>query len=162
MHGFLERKGTENMTDGLLLLSLLGIAVLMWVVIAQRGLGEKPRELGVKEKQLTSCVENSHCVSSMDGKGLSPLPYKKSKEEAKSDLLSIVQRMKRTRVVKHDPQYIHVECMSPITRTIDDVEFLIDDEAKVIHFRSASRLRIGRDKNRERMETIRRKFEDRQ
>ena len=51
-------------------------------------------------------------------------------------------------------------CRSRIFRFADDVDFRFDDEARLIHFRSASRLgRKDFGVNRERMEGIRRAYE---
>ena len=45
---------------------------------------------------------------------------------------------------------------SLLLRFVDDVEFLLDDEAKTIHFRSASRTGYGGlGVNRKRMEQVR-------
>ena len=55
--------------------------------------------------------------------------------------------------------YLHVEFTTALLRFVDDVEFLLDPDKKLIHYRSASR--IGRSDlgtNRRRMEMIRRAF----
>lgn len=52
--------------------------------------------------------------------------------------------------------YLHYEFTSLLLRFVDDVEFLFDEEAKTIHFRSASRVGYGDlGVNRRRMEDIR-------
>ena len=51
--------------------------------------------------------------------------------------------------------YLHVECRSFWFRFVDDVEFLIDPEQKLIQFRSASRVGYSDlGVNRRRMETL--------
>lgn len=64
--------------------------------------------------------------------------------------------MKRTQIIALEDAYLYAECRSAIFRYVDDVEFYIDDEKKLIHYRSSSRLGyydVG--VNRRRMEKIR-------
>jgi uncharacterized protein (DUF1499 family) len=63
-------------------------------------------------------------------------------------------------MVTVEDRYIHAEFTSALFRFVDDVEFQIDAESGLIHFRSASR--VGRSDlgvNRKRMESIRMAFE---
>ncbi len=63
-------------------------------------------------------------------------------------------------VVAVDDAYLHAEFSSALFRFVDDVEFVLDAEHQVIHFRSASR--VGRSDlgvNRQRMEQIRSAWE---
>ena len=58
-----------------------------------------------------------------------------------------------------EPDYIHVEFRSAFFEFVDDVEFLIDDGAKLVHFRSAARMgSYDFNVNRNRMEDIRKRF----
>jgi uncharacterized protein (DUF1499 family) len=62
----------------------------------------------------------------------------------------------RTRLVEEDESYLHYEFTSLLLRFVDDVEFVFDDEAKIIHFRSASRTGYSDlGVNRARMEQVR-------
>jgi len=62
----------------------------------------------------------------------------------------------RTKLVQEDESFLHYEFTSLLLRFVDDVEFLFDDEAKAIHFRSASRTGYGDlGVNRARMEQVR-------
>ena len=77
-------------------------------------------------------------------------------------LLSILQAMPRTTIVASDRMSIRVEFKTRIFRFTDDAIFVVEDENKVIHFRSAAR--IGHSDlgvNRSRMEEIRAKFGNR-
>ena len=60
--------------------------------------------------------------------------------EAQEKLLTIIRSMKRTKIISIENDYLHAECTSAIFRYVDDVEFYFDDEQKLIHFRSSSRL----------------------
>ena len=87
---------------------------------------------------------------------MEPIPYTGSLSEARERMLRVLRAYPRTRIVEEGPDRIRAECRSLIFRFVDDVEIRFDDQAKLIHFRSASRLGY-RDfgVNRNRMETIR-------
>ena len=55
-------------------------------------------------------------------------------------LTAIIQTFPRTSVITISDSYLHAEFTSAIFRFVDDLEFLADDTAKVIHVRSASRV----------------------
>jgi uncharacterized protein (DUF1499 family) len=85
-----------------------------------------------------------------------------SAADARQRLLDIIEEMPRTRLVEAAPTYIYAEFRTPTFRFVDDVEFYIDEDANVIHFRSASRLGYSdMGLNRRRMEEISRAFEER-
>jgi uncharacterized protein (DUF1499 family) len=64
-------------------------------------------------------------------------------------------------VVARTESYLHAEFTSLFFRFVDDVEFLVDDAAKVIHVRSASRLgRSDLGVNRKRVERIRARWRE--
>jgi uncharacterized protein (DUF1499 family) len=68
----------------------------------------------------------------------------------------LVAEMPRTKIVIVEDNYLHVEFQTAFFRFVDDVEFLIDTEEQVIHFRSASRVGYSdMGVNRRRMERIR-------
>ena len=71
-------------------------------------------------------------------------------------LKTTVAGLPRTKLIEEADTYLHYECTSLLLRFVDDVEFVFDDEAKLIHFRSASRIGYGDlGVNRRRMEGIR-------
>ena len=124
--------------------------------------GTRPSSLGVREGKLAPCPSSPNCVStqSTDAKHrIDPLVYTTSIEEARDSLEKIVGAMPRSRVVRLEEDYMHVESISRFFRFVDDVEFWFDDENKVIHFRSASRTGTSDlGVNRKRMERIREQF----
>jgi len=76
-------------------------------------------------------------------------------------LLAIVRSLPRTDVVTRTESYLHVEFTSFLFRFVDDVEFLVDDNAKVIHVRSASRLgKSDLGVNGQRIEKIRKRWQE--
>lgn len=85
-----------------------------------------------------------------------PLPLRGDADDAIERLAAIIEGMPRTRIVTRQDRYLHATFTSRIFRWVDDVELLVDEDAGVVHFRSASR--VGHSDlgvNRKRMETIR-------
>jgi uncharacterized protein (DUF1499 family) len=71
--------------------------------------------------------------------------------------------MPRVRIVSEHPGYLRAEFTTFIFRFVDDVEFLWDENEKVLHIRSASRCGyFDLGVNRRRMEKLRREFQRRQ
>jgi uncharacterized protein (DUF1499 family) len=122
----------------------------------------RPSDLGARDGRLTPCPDTPNCVCTQatdDAHRIEPLAYDGTAEEAMARLKAALADLPRTRVVTETPDYLHAECTSLLFRFVDDVEFLLDRERKVIHFRSASR--VGRSDlgvNRRRMEALRQAF----
>ena len=114
------------------------------------------------EGKLRPCPDKYNCVCTQDTAErhrIEPLHYTGTQEETREKLLMVVRRMAQSTLVKADPDYIHVEFRSAFFEFVDDVEFLFDDAAKLIHFRSASRTGYyDFNVNRKRMEDIRKRF----
>ncbi len=92
---------------------------------------------------------------------MEPIPFTGSSDEAMQRIKTLVAEMPRTKIVTVADNYLHVEFRSAFFRFVDDVEFLVDSETQIIHFRSASR--VGDSDfgvNRDRMEQIRKAFSE--
>lgn len=105
------------------------------------------------------CPSSPNCVSTQTqdvDHSIAPFRYRKSRAEAKEALKEVLRSLPRMQLVEEDEAYLHYEATSLLLRFVDDVEFLFDDEAKTIHFRSASRTGYGDlGVNRKRMEQVR-------
>jgi uncharacterized protein (DUF1499 family) len=127
-------------------------------------LSSRPTNLGVHDGKLSLCPNTPNCVCTWDEDEqhkIAPLTFADSPEEAWARLQQVLTAHPRTRIVTVTENYLHAECTSLIFRFVDDVEFLLDREAKVILFRSASRAgQSDLGVNRQRMETIRTAFMD--
>jgi uncharacterized protein (DUF1499 family) len=125
--------------------------------------GGHPSQIGVTGARLHACPDSPNCVSSQSSDkqhAIEPLRYSGSAESAMRQLIEAVHGMKRARVVTVDDHYVHVEFTSFLFRFVDDVEFLLDEEEKTIHLRSASRIGYSDlGVNRKRAEAIRSRFE---
>lgn len=127
--------------------------------------GTPPATLGVKDGRLAPCKRSPNCVSSQaDRSGdpdhfIPPLAFRGSPDAAWAALKKIVRNAPRARIVREHPGYLQAEFTSRVLGFVDDVEFLLEPAAHVIHVRSASRLGY-RDfgVNRERVEAIRRQL----
>ncbi len=126
--------------------------------------GKPPSNLGVTNGRLSPCPKSPNCVSSQSPESvhfIEPLYFKGTKEKAKEILIALIQSMNRTKFVTVTEDYIHAEFSSRIFRFVDDVEFLFDEQNKIVHLRSASRIGYSDlGVNRKRIEKIRSKFID--
>lgn len=124
----------------------------------------RPSSLGLASGKLRPCPDTPNCVCSCDDKDLhviAPLIWDGSAQEGLQRLARVMVTLPNARfqAINHD-NYRHVEFTSAWFRFVDDVEFLVDSAAGVIHLRSASR--VGRSDlgvNRKRVEQIRKLFE---
>ena len=92
---------------------------------------------------------------------MAPLTYKATLEEARERLISVIHSMKRSEIVTAESKYVHATFHSALFRFVDDVEFSFDDQEKIIHVRSASRMGYSDlGVNRRRVEEIRRRFKN--
>jgi uncharacterized protein (DUF1499 family) len=90
---------------------------------------------------------------------MDPISYTGSSKEAKSKLILVIKGMRGADVLAEREDYVHTTFTSTFVRFVDDVEFWLDDSAKLIHFRSASRIGYyDFGVNRRRMEVIRARF----
>jgi uncharacterized protein (DUF1499 family) len=117
-----------------------------------------PARPGVVDGRLAPCPPLPNCVSSFSkGRvhGMDPLPGTGGRDPAMERLRRVLAAEPGTRVVEDRGDYVHAQVTTALWRFVDDVEFLWDESAGVIHFRSASR--VGRSDlgtNRRRMERI--------
>jgi uncharacterized protein (DUF1499 family) len=124
--------------------------------------GTRPANFGVRDGRLAPCPSTPNCVSSQasdEDHHVAPLPFTGPAGDAMLRVKEIVLSLPRTAIVTDTGAYLHAEFTSAVFRFVDDVEFLADDAARVIHVRSASRLGdsdLG--VNRKRIETIRKRW----
>jgi uncharacterized protein (DUF1499 family) len=124
--------------------------------------GKKPATLGVHKGQLAPCPKSPNCVSTYADnpkQHMPPIPLAEPAEQALAKLQLIIRDMPNSRIVSVTDNYLHAEFATSLFRFVDDVEFLIDEEKKAIHFRSASRVGYSDfGVNRRRMTEICEKF----
>jgi uncharacterized protein (DUF1499 family) len=122
--------------------------------------GERPKNLGVTNGILAACPSSPNCVSSFateGGQKIAPLTFSDDPAAAFSRLTQMIRQRKDATVIEERSDYLRVELRT--TFFVDDAEFLLDGEKKVIQLRSASRLGYSDlGKNRRRIEEIRAAF----
>jgi uncharacterized protein (DUF1499 family) len=145
-----------------LLVALCGLAGLVVVMLLLRLTSRRPDDLGAHDGKLTPCPSTPNCVCSQSDDAehrIEPLTFSGPADEAMRRLRAALATFPRVHIVTETGRYLHAEFTSLIFRFVDDVEFLIDEAAGVIHCRSASR--VGRSDlgvNRRRIEAIRQAF----
>ena len=124
--------------------------------------GTKPEDLGCTEGRLLPCPDSPNCVSSQSSdksRYVKPLTYRGTLTEARKALLSTIGVWPNSKMVEVTGHYVHAKFTSRFFRFVDDVEFCIDDELRIIHVRSSSRAgHFDFGVNRRRIERIRAKF----
>lgn len=139
---------------------VLAATVLILAVFSV--LARRPENLGVVDGRLADCPATPNCVCTQGGnpeQQMPPIAFTGDPSAAVVRLQAVLHALPRTKIVTVKDNYLHAECTSAIFQFVDDVEFLIDPEQRVIHFRSASRAgRSDMGVNRERMEAIRKAF----
>ena len=115
--------------------------------------GEPPQNIGVQNGRLTPCPESPNCVSSFESDAEHGIqPFQASLRQVEQVLLGLDE----ANIVESSDGYLYAEFTSRLMRYVDDVEFLEDSTAGVIHVRSASRLGYSDlGVNRKRIENIR-------
>ena len=146
-------------TKGILikLVSVVVLVVGAWAMMSF--FSRKPSNLGVIDGRLAECPASPNCVSTQAADAdhrMEPIPFAGSPDETMQRIEAVIAEMTQTKIVTTEGNYLHAEFRSAIFRFVDDVEFLIDPESQLVHFRSASR--VGHSDlgvNRRRMEEIR-------
>ena len=114
------------------------------------------------EGRLRPCPATPNCVSTQATDAphrVPPIPFTGTPADAMARLTRVVEGMPRARIVAREGDYLRAEYRSLVFRFVDDVEFVVDSAAGVIHFRSASR--VGRGDlgvNRRRMREVTKRF----
>jgi uncharacterized protein (DUF1499 family) len=136
---------------GVALLPVFGLALVS--VLSRR-----PSNLGVVDGRLAPCPDSPNCVSTQAddaGHRMEPISCGSSPREALEKIKAILASRPHAKIVSESDNYLHAEFTSALFRFVDDVEFLVDEKAGQIHFRSASRAGHGDlGVNRKRMEGI--------
>ena len=154
------------------------LAFLLLVAVAAAGLAvhlatatgdtvfswKRPDNLGVKDGRLAPPKRSPNCVSSQADPAdaehyIAPIAFKGDTRAAMAAVRKAVEGMPGSTIIREDGAYLYAEYRTKLLRFVDDVEFLDDDKAGVIHVRSASR--VGRRDfgvNRARVEALRKRI----
>lgn len=136
------------------------VSILMVLLLSGCG-GTVPEDLGAKDEKLKACPETPNCVSTQAKKSdtehrMEPIAYTDNESDAKAAIMETIEDSSRASILENGDDYVKAEFTSRVFRFVDDVEFYIDEEERLIHFRSASRIGSSdMGANRERMTELR-------
>lgn len=146
------------------LVALLAGSGFVGARLLVRLLTPRPDNVGVRTERLAPCPGYPACVSSQappedEAHYIAPLVYAGALDEARDRVVAILEAMERTTIIAIADDYIYAESVTPGLRYTDDVEFIFDDAAKLVHVRSSARVPYyDFDVNRKRVEAIRAAF----
>ncbi len=69
-----------------------------------------------------------------------PIPFADAPQQAQARMAAALRAEPRMRIVEERPGYLRAEARSLVFRFVDDIDVVIDADARLIRFRSASRL----------------------
>lgn len=105
---------------------------------------KKEPAIGLVNGQLSACPKTPNCVSTNQedlNRYMLPVNYEGlTLEQAKAILREVLATLPKLSVVKDEGVYLHAEAQTMIFEYTQDVEFLFDEAAKELHFKSASRV----------------------
>jgi len=151
------------------LLSVVGVVLFVMVWVGARVAfperptifaGTQPSYLGVEVGKLAPCPSTPNCVSSESEDTehyIKPLVYQNlSAKEAIALLKQVILQQKGAKIINETDNYIYAQFTSRWLGFVDDVEFLVGENAGEIEVTSASRLgESDLGVNRKRVENIR-------
>jgi uncharacterized protein (DUF1499 family) len=145
------------------ILTAVGVLAVPFVGLALLSLfSKKPASVGVPTTKLAPCPRKTNCVCSQDDgeSGIEPISLKPGPDLVWRTLKELLRNDPTMRIAVDRPEYIHVECRTPLLRFVDDMEFVRDDKAMVVHVRSAARSGThDMGANRRRIEAVRTEIE---
>lgn len=124
---------------------LYGVLAIVLVMVLNLVIGNMrtPKNLGVKDGKLAELPNKPNAISTQtDNKEfyVEPFPFKENLEKSKVAVLKAVEKYGDSEIVEKEANYIRVVFTTSKMRYHDDAEFYFDEEEKVVHFRSASRV----------------------
>ena len=128
-----------------IVLIILPLALLALVLMLVMQNSRIPKNLGVHEGRLAPLPFSPNAVSSQTEKieqQVAPLPFIRDLQQTKKALLLVIDSYsgQQVQIVYETDTYVHCVFSTTNVGFKDDVEFFLDAEKKVVHFRSASRL----------------------
>jgi uncharacterized protein (DUF1499 family) len=115
---------------------------------------------GLTNQMLLECPSSPNCVVSQYPKDeahyLKPWTYTAAPKVFREKLDELLAETKNAEVIKSTSNYLLVTFKVPVVGFLDDVEFYLPENEKVVHYRSASRVGYSDlGVNKRRMESIR-------
>ncbi|PKM67955.1 MAG: DUF1499 domain-containing protein [Firmicutes bacterium HGW-Firmicutes-2] len=124
-------------------IAIVVVVLVSGVFISMFAANKKAPKLGVVEGKLTDIPQSPNAVSSQttdEDKKVEPFPYKESLQLTKDGIKLAIKAYGNAEIVEEKADYLRLVFTTGMMRYNDDVEFYFDDQNKVVHFRSASRM----------------------
>lgn len=102
-----------------------------------------PKNIGIKNGKLAEMPRSPNAVSSQTNiteKHVDPFKFNGNLQNTKKIIIKIIKETSNAKIITQNQNYIHVVYTTKIMKFKDDVEFYFDNKAKLVHFRSASRV----------------------
>lgn len=140
---------------------MAALAALALLRLANRVL-PPPRHLGANNGRLAECPASPNCVCSQSAAddathAIEPFPYREATSVAAlARMKDLLAQTRGAALAEEGERYLRYEFTTPVCGFRDDVEFLFEESARLIHVRSASRLGYSDlGANRRRLEALR-------
>lgn len=120
---------------------ILGLITVFAAVLVSQNL-KKPTHLGVVNGELAPMPSKPNAVSSQtdqSDKKVAPLPFKESPEQTMTAIKNSLASLGNNEISQERSDYIYTVFTTPLMRYHDDVEIYMDNDARLVHFRSQSR-----------------------
>lgn len=124
-------------------IAIVVVVMVSGVFISMFAANKIAPKLGVVEGKLTDTPQSPNAVSSQtadEDKKVEPFPYKETLQLTKDGIKLAVKAYGNAEIVEEKADYLRLVFTTGLMRYNDDVEFYFDDQNKVVHFRSASRM----------------------
>lgn len=134
-----KKRGNKKMILVYIVVGLILIMVGQMIIMNIR----IPKNLGVNNGKLALMPKSPNAVSSQSDQEdyyVEAFPFKENLEVTKAAIVNTLDAFSNAKIMTNEPNYIHVVFTSSIMRFHDDVEFYFDESARIVEFRSASRV----------------------
>jgi uncharacterized protein (DUF1499 family) len=124
-------------------LQIIGALIVTIVGLGVVKNNKTPEELGVNNGKLAAISSKPNNVSSqtdVEEKFVEPLKFQGDLEASKAKILEIIENYEGAEIIKNETDYIYAVFTTSKMRFKDDVEFYLDKNSDLIHYRSASRV----------------------
>lgn len=116
-------------------------------------------ELGVKGGLLTPPPNRANTVSSQSlesERRVAPFSIPQGLDDARAVIGEAAMKLPRTKLVSESDNYLRYECATAVMRFVDDLELYFNEQEKLVHIRSGSRVGYwDMGVNRKRVEELR-------
>ena len=125
------------------ILIVVSILVLLAMVFIAMKNTRPPSGLGLEDGKLAPVPKSPNAVSSQTDdpeKRVAPFPFKGSLASTRKGIKEALEAYGTIAVQQETENYLHGVSTTKWMRFKDDLEFFFDEKARVVHFRSASRV----------------------